>query len=126
MYPHCFSFTSYSGFKGNIRTDEAMNFKSSSSCSILLAAALSWALLSCDDSDMMTPPCCQTFLVSDVFCSLGLSNFWGSTEDAKMLSPNKSSSYKPLDSENKCNEEDLKLRRKCFILPLYVPADSIL
>ena len=55
----------------------------------------------------MTPPCCQTFLVSadDIFGSLGLSNFCGSTEGDKMLRPNKSSSYRPLDSENQWNKD---------------------
>lgn len=108
MYSLC--LTSYSGFKGNIRTEELMNLKSSSSSNILLAAALSWALLSCEESGMVTPPCCHTFLVSDVFCGLGLSDFWGSSDDEKILRPINSSSYKPLDSENKCNEEHLKIK----------------
>lgn len=88
--------------RGNIRTEELMNFKSSSSSNILLVAGLSWALLSCEESGMVTPPCCHTFLASDVFGGIGLSDFWESSDDdEKILRPNKSSSYKPLDSENR-------------------------
>ena len=100
-----FSISSYSVFRGNINTDEVMNVKSSSCSNILLAVALNSVLFCCDESGMVTPPCCHTFLVSDVFCGFGLSNFCGSTEDDKILRPIKSSSYRPLDSESQNNKQ---------------------
>lgn len=85
-----------------------MNVKSSSCPKRLFAVALNSILFCCDDSGMVTPPCCQTFFASteDLFWGLGLSNFRGSTEGEKMLRPNKSSSYKPLDSESKYIKDD--------------------
>ena len=94
-------FANYSGFKGNIRTDEHIKLKSSRSFKTVLAATLNCTLCCCDERGIVTLPCCHTLFVSDGFCGLGLSSFWGSTDDEKISRPNRSVSYKALESETK-------------------------
>lgn len=92
-----------------------MNFKFLSLFNIFLAVGLSWVLFFCEESGMVILLCCYIFLVFDVFCGLGLFNFWGFSDDEKIFRFNKFFLYKFLDFENKCKKSKKKIKLECLI-----------